>query len=205
MNNEKSWQDPRTFTYHENNIENLIKLLPFPPGWEKAQTAAGEVYFIDHNSQTTSWDDPRLRNYTFLFLFLSLISLFLAMIPNLIKQMQQQEQIQQNPPVALCPSSTTNSIQLTQPAQNPQQQNNTRINPVLNNVQQQQNDKSQLQILLIETIKKKNELLNQLQELSKQVCIAQNCFHLPKIMISCNRTKQLQFLFLFSSKDLSDF
>ena len=96
MNNEKSWQDPRTFTYHENNIENLIKLLPFPPGWEKAQTAAGEVYFIDHNSQTTSWDDPRLRNYTFLFLFLSLISLFLAMIPNLIKQMQQQEQIQQN-------------------------------------------------------------------------------------------------------------
>jgi transcriptional coactivator YAP1 len=38
-----------------------LKLLPFPPGWEKAQTSNGEIYFIDHNNQTTSWDDPRLR------------------------------------------------------------------------------------------------------------------------------------------------
>jgi len=32
---------------------------PLPPGWEKAQDASGRVYFIDHNHQTTSWDDPR--------------------------------------------------------------------------------------------------------------------------------------------------
>jgi hypothetical protein len=63
LNKETSWQDPRTFTYHENNIENLLKLLPLPPGWEKAQTSNGEFYFIDHNGQSTSWDDPRLRNF----------------------------------------------------------------------------------------------------------------------------------------------
>lgn len=63
LNNETSWQDPRTFTYQENNIENLLKLIPLPPGWEKSQTPSGESYFIDHNTQTTSWDDPRLRMF----------------------------------------------------------------------------------------------------------------------------------------------
>ena len=33
-----------------------------PPNWEKGVTADGKVYFIDHMSETTTWDDPRLRS-----------------------------------------------------------------------------------------------------------------------------------------------
>uniref|UniRef100_A0A672S852 Membrane-associated guanylate kinase, WW and PDZ domain-containing protein 1 n=1 Tax=Sinocyclocheilus grahami TaxID=75366 RepID=A0A672S852_SINGR len=33
---------------------------PLPDNWEMAYTEKGEVYFIDHNSKTTSWLDPRL-------------------------------------------------------------------------------------------------------------------------------------------------
>jgi chromosome segregation ATPase len=33
-----------------------------PPNWEKGVTADGKVYFIDHASEATTWDDPRLRS-----------------------------------------------------------------------------------------------------------------------------------------------
>lgn len=36
-------------------------LPPLPPGWELSRTPNGELYFIDHNSRTTSWLDPRIR------------------------------------------------------------------------------------------------------------------------------------------------
>ncbi|XP_031448404.1 membrane-associated guanylate kinase, WW and PDZ domain-containing protein 2 [Phasianus colchicus] len=35
-------------------------LGPLPDNWEMAYTEKGEVYFIDHNTKTTSWLDPRL-------------------------------------------------------------------------------------------------------------------------------------------------
>jgi len=35
-------------------------LGPLPPNWEKAYTDKGEPYFIDHNSGTSHWLDPRL-------------------------------------------------------------------------------------------------------------------------------------------------
>ncbi|XP_064361200.1 membrane-associated guanylate kinase, WW and PDZ domain-containing protein 2 isoform X5 [Dromaius novaehollandiae] len=35
-------------------------LGPLPDNWEMAYTDKGEVYFIDHNTKTTSWLDPRL-------------------------------------------------------------------------------------------------------------------------------------------------
>ncbi|XP_063330653.1 membrane-associated guanylate kinase, WW and PDZ domain-containing protein 1b isoform X4 [Pelmatolapia mariae] len=34
-------------------------LGPLPDNWEMAYTENGEVYFIDHNTRTTSWIDPR--------------------------------------------------------------------------------------------------------------------------------------------------
>ncbi|XP_066501042.1 membrane-associated guanylate kinase, WW and PDZ domain-containing protein 1-like isoform X4 [Hoplias malabaricus] len=34
-------------------------LGPLPDNWEMAYTESGEVYFIDHNTKTTSWMDPR--------------------------------------------------------------------------------------------------------------------------------------------------
>ncbi|XP_058837633.1 membrane-associated guanylate kinase, WW and PDZ domain-containing protein 1 [Topomyia yanbarensis] len=38
-------------------------LGPLPPKWEKAYTDSGEVYFIDHNSGTSHWLDPRLSKF----------------------------------------------------------------------------------------------------------------------------------------------
>eukprot|EP01062_Namystynia_karyoxenos_P028090 TRINITY_DN21354_c0_g1_i1.p1 TRINITY_DN21354_c0_g1~~TRINITY_DN21354_c0_g1_i1.p1 ORF type:complete len:1200 (+),score=412.71 TRINITY_DN21354_c0_g1_i1:96-3695(+) len=32
-----------------------------PAGWEENATEDGRVYYIDHNTQTTTWDDPRLK------------------------------------------------------------------------------------------------------------------------------------------------
>ncbi|EPB77091.1 WW domain protein [Ancylostoma ceylanicum] len=32
---------------------------PLPPNWEIGYAENGDKYFIDHNSGTTTWDDPR--------------------------------------------------------------------------------------------------------------------------------------------------
>ncbi|XP_055009755.1 membrane-associated guanylate kinase, WW and PDZ domain-containing protein 2a [Boleophthalmus pectinirostris] len=40
--------------------EENEELGPLPDNWEMAYTEKGEVYFIDHNTKTTSWLDPRL-------------------------------------------------------------------------------------------------------------------------------------------------
>ncbi|XP_068162660.1 membrane-associated guanylate kinase, WW and PDZ domain-containing protein 2a isoform X10 [Antennarius striatus] len=40
--------------------EENDELGPLPDNWEMAYTEKGEVYFIDHNTKTTSWLDPRL-------------------------------------------------------------------------------------------------------------------------------------------------
>ncbi|KAL1242647.1 WW and PDZ domain-containing protein,Membrane-associated guanylate kinase [Trichinella spiralis] len=37
---------------------------PLPPNWEMAYTDAGEPYFIDHNTGTTHWTDPRSSDTT---------------------------------------------------------------------------------------------------------------------------------------------
>uniref|UniRef100_A0A671X4W0 Membrane associated guanylate kinase, WW and PDZ domain containing 1 n=1 Tax=Sparus aurata TaxID=8175 RepID=A0A671X4W0_SPAAU len=37
-------------------------LGPLPDNWEMAYTESGELYFIDHNTKTTSWLDPRCRD-----------------------------------------------------------------------------------------------------------------------------------------------
>uniref|UniRef100_A0A8C1VZH6 Membrane-associated guanylate kinase, WW and PDZ domain-containing protein 1 n=1 Tax=Cyprinus carpio TaxID=7962 RepID=A0A8C1VZH6_CYPCA len=37
-------------------------LGPLPDNWELAYTESGEMYFIDHNTKTTSWMDPRCQD-----------------------------------------------------------------------------------------------------------------------------------------------
>lgn len=32
---------------------------PLPPGWEQARTAEGQVYYLNHITRTTTWEDPR--------------------------------------------------------------------------------------------------------------------------------------------------
>ncbi|XP_059050882.1 WW domain-containing transcription regulator protein 1-like isoform X3 [Achroia grisella] len=35
------------------------ELGPLPPGWEQARTPEGQVYYLNHLTKTTTWDDPR--------------------------------------------------------------------------------------------------------------------------------------------------
>ncbi|KPJ16770.1 Membrane-associated guanylate kinase, WW and PDZ domain-containing protein 2 [Papilio machaon] len=45
---------------HKREDEDDYNLGPLPPMWEKAFTPSGERYFIDHNTGTSHWLDPRL-------------------------------------------------------------------------------------------------------------------------------------------------
>ncbi|KAI5093667.1 membrane-associated guanylate kinase, WW and PDZ domain-containing protein 1 isoform X5 [Silurus meridionalis] len=44
---------------HPSHPADEDPLGPLPENWEMAYTENGEVYFIDHNTKTTSWIDPR--------------------------------------------------------------------------------------------------------------------------------------------------
>lgn len=65
-----SWVDPRTGcaspmpnatpnTVDERQEDNLG---PLPEGWEERVHIDGRIFFIDHNTRTTQWEDPRLSN-----------------------------------------------------------------------------------------------------------------------------------------------
>uniref|UniRef100_A0A8C7ZJR1 Membrane-associated guanylate kinase, WW and PDZ domain-containing protein 1 n=1 Tax=Oryzias sinensis TaxID=183150 RepID=A0A8C7ZJR1_9TELE len=45
--------------FHLSHPPQEDQLGPLPENWEMAYTDSGEVYFIDHNTKTTSWIDPR--------------------------------------------------------------------------------------------------------------------------------------------------
>ncbi|XP_057557875.1 membrane-associated guanylate kinase, WW and PDZ domain-containing protein 3 isoform X3 [Hippopotamus amphibius kiboko] len=46
--------DFRNYMMRDENLE------PLPQNWEMAYTDTGMIYFIDHNTKTTTWLDPRL-------------------------------------------------------------------------------------------------------------------------------------------------
>ncbi|KAM9110866.1 membrane-associated guanylate kinase, WW and PDZ domain-containing protein 3 isoform 5-T5 [Megaptera novaeangliae] len=46
--------DFRNYMMRDENLE------PLPKNWEMAYTDTGMIYFIDHNTKTTTWLDPRL-------------------------------------------------------------------------------------------------------------------------------------------------
>ncbi|KAN0132131.1 hypothetical protein V8E53_010050 [Lactarius tabidus] len=43
-----------------NALANRAALGPLPSGWEMRMKSTRRIYFVDHNSRTTTWDDPRL-------------------------------------------------------------------------------------------------------------------------------------------------
>ncbi|XP_006895766.1 PREDICTED: membrane-associated guanylate kinase, WW and PDZ domain-containing protein 3 isoform X1 [Elephantulus edwardii] len=53
-NQTNSSMDFRNYMMRDENLE------PLPKNWEMAYTDAGMIYFIDHNTKTTTWLDPRL-------------------------------------------------------------------------------------------------------------------------------------------------
>ncbi|KAL1492707.1 hypothetical protein ABEB36_010923 [Hypothenemus hampei] len=44
-------------------VSNDVDLGALPEGWEQAQTPEGEIYFINHQTRTTSWFDPRIPQH----------------------------------------------------------------------------------------------------------------------------------------------
>ncbi|RXK40463.1 E3 ubiquitin-protein ligase NEDD4 [Tremella mesenterica] len=65
-----TWVDPRRQTLlrvigpGQGNLsvqpQTVSQLGPLPSGWEMRLTSTARVYFVDHNTKTTTWDDPRL-------------------------------------------------------------------------------------------------------------------------------------------------
>ncbi|GIY35361.1 hypothetical protein CDAR_446021 [Caerostris darwini] len=50
-------QHPRQRSFGDLLDDNT----PLPPGWEMAKTSAGQTYFLNHLTQTTTWVDPRKK------------------------------------------------------------------------------------------------------------------------------------------------
>ncbi|XP_041839819.1 E3 ubiquitin-protein ligase NEDD4a isoform X2 [Melanotaenia boesemani] len=60
-----TWEDPRLkIPVHMERRGSLdpSDLGPLPPGWEERIHSDGRVFYIDHNTKNTQWDDPRLQN-----------------------------------------------------------------------------------------------------------------------------------------------
>lgn len=67
-----TWVDPRTSrpstipnqnkVVNKPNNSDLDDLGPLPDSWEERVHTDGRVFFIDHSTRTTQWDDPRLSN-----------------------------------------------------------------------------------------------------------------------------------------------
>ncbi|XP_015595189.1 transcriptional coactivator YAP1 [Cephus cinctus] len=71
-----TWEDPRKTAAAANvaavaaAVESgktstgaTSSLGPLPDGWEQARTQEGEIYFINHQTRTTSWFDPRIPSH----------------------------------------------------------------------------------------------------------------------------------------------
>ncbi|XP_062523774.1 uncharacterized protein LOC134198401 isoform X2 [Corticium candelabrum] len=54
------WTNLSFRCYHKH--PDNYKQNALPTGWEMARRYDGRIYFVDHNTRTTTWDDPRKRN-----------------------------------------------------------------------------------------------------------------------------------------------
>ncbi|XP_051955661.1 E3 ubiquitin-protein ligase NEDD4-like isoform X12 [Xyrauchen texanus] len=60
-----TWEDPRLkYPIHMRTKASLDPgdLGPLPPGWEERVHADGRIFYIDHNTKKTQWEDPRLQS-----------------------------------------------------------------------------------------------------------------------------------------------
>lgn len=71
-----TWEDPRktaaaasvaavaaAVESEKSSTATTNTLGPLPDGWEQARTPEGEIYFINHQTRTTSWFDPRIPTH----------------------------------------------------------------------------------------------------------------------------------------------
>ena len=59
-----TWADPRDRAVREpaalNPSTSSSIVGPLPSGWQMRMSSSGRLYYVDHNTQKTTWDDPRL-------------------------------------------------------------------------------------------------------------------------------------------------
>lgn len=53
--------DTHNITFGSTSPQTNPLSSPLPSGWEQRVDPYGRVYFVDHNTRTTSWEDPRLK------------------------------------------------------------------------------------------------------------------------------------------------
>ncbi|KAM4677011.1 E3 ubiquitin-protein ligase NEDD4 isoform 2-T2 [Discoglossus pictus] len=59
-----TWEDPRLripVQLRPKPPIDLADLGPLPPGWEERTHTDGRVFYIDHHTKQTQWEDPRLQ------------------------------------------------------------------------------------------------------------------------------------------------
>ncbi|XP_073791952.1 E3 ubiquitin-protein ligase NEDD4-like isoform X30 [Danio rerio] len=54
-------QSPQPSPYSSPKTQHKANQSFLPPGWEMRIAPNGRPFFIDHNSRTTTWEDPRLK------------------------------------------------------------------------------------------------------------------------------------------------
>ncbi|XP_059928323.1 E3 ubiquitin-protein ligase NEDD4-like isoform X3 [Gadus macrocephalus] len=60
-----TWEDPRLkipVQMRRRVSLDPTDLGPLPPGWEERVHSDGRIFYIDHNTRTTQWEDPRLQS-----------------------------------------------------------------------------------------------------------------------------------------------
>ncbi|XP_041082692.1 E3 ubiquitin-protein ligase NEDD4-like isoform X3 [Polyodon spathula] len=60
-----TWEDPRLkipVQVRRRPSLDPTDLGPLPPGWEERVHTDGRIFYIDHNTKATQWEDPRLQN-----------------------------------------------------------------------------------------------------------------------------------------------
>ncbi|KAM6181399.1 E3 ubiquitin-protein ligase NEDD4 isoform 3-T3 [Erethizon dorsatum] len=61
-----TWEDPRlkipAHLRRKAPLESSSDLGPLPPGWEERTHTDGRIFYINHNTKRTQWEDPRLQS-----------------------------------------------------------------------------------------------------------------------------------------------
>lgn len=131
-----------------SSLEAVLAQIPLPQGWQQAKTSRGEVYFINHNTRTTCWDDPRLP----------LVPAYLARnkpTANLVSTAQPNFTASNQIGMSASPSPANHCLIASSESQP--------------SVQQPSNNIGQIKSTLIESLIKKAELVKALEELNKRV------------------------------------
>ncbi|XP_064610095.1 LOW QUALITY PROTEIN: E3 ubiquitin-protein ligase NEDD4-like [Liolophura sinensis] len=63
-NSMRSLEVPNPIWRSSSNEDLLRDLGPLPPGWEERTHSDGRVFYIDHNTHHTQWEDPRLQKFS---------------------------------------------------------------------------------------------------------------------------------------------